>query len=89
MSKIAENIVLQQLLAYLTDHNLTCYSQSTHNCTETALLKVTIGILLALYSGSVSFLTLLDLSASSNTIDHLILTNRFQQMYGIAGTTLS
>ena len=92
VSKITQKIVLQQLLAYLMEHNLICLSQSAyrpHHSTETALLKVTNDILLGLGSGNVSLLTLLDLSAAFDTTDHCILLNRFQHMYGISGTALS
>ena len=71
MSKITEKVVLQQLLAYLTEHKLICPSQPTyhpHHSTETALLKLTNDILLALDSGNVSLLTLLDLSAAFVTM---------------------
>ena len=40
-------------------------------------------ILLALGSGNVSLLTLLDLSAALDTTDHCILLNRLKHMYGI------
>ena len=92
MSKITEKVVLQQLLAYLTEHKLICPSESTyrpHHSTETALLKIPNDILLALDSGKVSLLTLLDLSAAFDTIDHCILLDRLQHMYGISGTALS
>ena len=72
MSKITEKVVLQQQLAYLTEHKLICPSQSayrSHLNTETALLKITNDILLALDSGNVSLLTLLGLSAVFDTID--------------------
>ena len=92
MSKITEKVVLQQLLAYLTEHKLICPSQSAyrpHHRTETALLKITNDILLVLDSSSVSLLTLLALSAAFDTIDHCILLNRLHHMNGISGTALS
>ena len=90
--KITEEVVLQQLLAYLTEHKLICPSQSAyrpHHSTETAILKITNDFLLALDSGNISLLTLLDLSAAFDTTDHFILLNRLQHMYGISGTALS
>ena len=92
MSKVTEKVVLQQLLAYLAEHKLICPSQSTyrpHYSAETALLKITNDILLALDSGNVSPLTLLDLSAAFDTIDQCILLNRPHHMYGISSTALS
>ena len=92
MSKITEKVVLQQLLACLTEHKLICPSKSAYrprHSTETTLLKATNDILLALDFGNVSFQTLLDLSAAFDTIDHCILLDRLQHMYGISGTALS
>ena len=92
MSKITEKVVLQQLLAYFTEHKLIFPSQSAyrpHYITETSLLKITNDIILALDSGNVSLLTLLGLSAAFDTTDHCILLNRLQHMYGISGTALS
>ena len=92
LSKIIERTVLEQLLAYLNQHHLLCPSQSAyrpHHSTETALLKVTNDILLALDTGNVSLLTLLDLSAAFDTIDHHILLRRLHQTYGISGAALS
>ena len=44
-----------------------------HHSTESALLKIHNDILLNMAKGSVRALTLLDLSAAFNTIDHTIL----------------
>ena len=92
MSKITEKVVLQQLLVCLTEHKLICPSLCAyrpHHSTETALHNITNDILLALDSGNVSLLTLLELSAAFDTIDHCILLDTLQHMYGISGTALS
>ena len=91
LSKVLEKVVLKQLLAYLNAHSLLPPSQSAYrpcHSTETTLLKVTNDILLALDSGDVSVLTLLDLSAAFDTIDHAVLLNRLNSLYGLSGTAL-
>jgi hypothetical protein len=92
MSKVLEKVVLRQLQSYLTAHDLICHSQSAYrpsHSTETALLKVTSDILTALDDGKVSVLTLLDLSAAFDTIDHAILLQRLKTDYGCSGSVLS
>ena len=91
LSKVLEKVVLEQLFAYLTDNNLINPSQSAyrpHHSTETALIKVTNDILFALDRGDISVLTLLDLSAAFDTIDHSILLQRLNSLYGISGSAL-
>ena len=56
--------------------------------TESALLKVENDVLLNLKKGRVTALTLLDLSAAFDTIDHLTLNSRLSSWYGISGTVL-
>ena len=53
------------------------------------LLKVTNDVVLALNSGNVSLLTLLDLSTAFDIVDHYILFSRLKQMCGMSGTALS
>ena len=92
LSKIIEKVVLKQLLLYLNTHDLISHSQSAYrpsHCTETALLRVTNDILSALDGGNVSVLTLLDLSAAFDTIDHITLLSRLQTLYGISGPALA
>ena len=55
-----------------------------HHCTESSLLNIHNDILLNMAKGSVTALTLLDLSAAFNTIDHAILVDRLNGYYGIS-----
>ena len=92
LSKVIEKLVLKQLFAYLNDHSLLSSNQSAYrpfHSTETALLKVTNDLLLALDSGNVSILTLLDLSAAFDTVDHQILLRTLQNYFGISGLVLA
>ena len=56
--------------------------------TESALLKVENDVLLNMEKGRVTALTLIDLSAAFDTIDHLTLISRLSSWYGISGTAL-
>lgn len=79
---------LKQHLAnnHLLDPNQSAYRQ--FHSTETAILKVHNDIMLALDSKRQTLLTLLDLSAAFDTIDHSILIKRMQKMVGISNTAL-
>ena len=93
---LRSKLVLSQLSDLLSANNLYNHFQSTYrpgHSTETALLKIVNDVLLALHDGTVSLLTLLDLSAAFDTIDHSLLPidhslllHRFHHDFGIQGT---
>ena len=86
LSKVTEKIVLSQLSTYLNANKLFPVSQSAYrpgNSTETALLKLMNDVLHALDNSDAYLLTLLDLSAAFDTIDHNILLQRLKHLYGI------
>ena len=91
-SKLLKRIVAKQLVNYLKDNGLLPDLQSTNRAdhsTETAVLKVLAGILLALDNGDLALLTLLDLSAAFNSVDHTTLLERLRVSYGLNDVVLS
>ena len=90
-SKILERVVAVQLQTHLDEAGLMTAFQSAyrkHHSTESALLHIHNDILLNMAKGSVTALTLLDLSAAFNTIDHTILLDRLKVYYGISELAL-
>ena len=81
----------QQLLRHLNWFGLLPRFQSAYRAyhsTETAVLKVLTDILLAIDSGYLSALVLLDLSAAFDTADHDILIQWLRTSYGLSGMVL-
>ena len=60
----------------------------SHHSTETAVLRVLADILLALDASNLAVLTLLDLSAAFDSVDHDILLQRLQMSYSLGGLVL-
>ena len=91
LSKLLERLVSKQLVTYLRDNGLLPDRQSAyraHHSTETAVLRVLSDILLALDSGNLAVLTLLDLSAAFDSVDHQTLLRRLQTSYGLGGAVI-
>ena len=82
--------MLEQLLAHLSANGLLEPFQSAYrkgHSTETALLRVVNDLLQAADKGRVSILTLLDLSAAFDTIDHSTMFRRLE-LFGCTGLAL-
>ena len=92
LSKVLERLILLQLSSHLTTNNLLSPHQSAYRAghsTETALLRILNDILSALDENKISVLLLLDLSSAFDTIDHDLLLNRLESVFGIRDTALN
>ena len=91
LSKVLERVIHRQNIAYLDKNNLLPDIQSAYrrgHSTETALLKVFSDLIDAMDSGRLVLLSLLDLSATFDTLDHDILRQRMSASFGITGKSL-
>jgi hypothetical protein len=91
VSKILEKVVASRFQEHITTNELSNNNQSAYkpnHSTETALLKLHNDINSNMNQGKVTALTLLDLSAAFNTIDHATLTKRLSSWFGISGSAL-
>ena len=82
----------KQLVKYLKDNGLLPDLQSAYRAghsTETAMLKVLADILLAIDNGDLAMLTLHDLSAAFDNVDHTTLLERLRVSYGLNDVVLS
>ena len=89
-SKVLEKLVANRLHEHIYKHHLSNDLQSAYkrfHSTKTAFLQIHNDIVDNMDNDKVIALTLLDLSAAFDTIDHLILL-RLHQHFGISGTAL-
>ena len=92
IGKLIEKAAIKQINEHLTENNLHEPLQSaytTNHSTETALLKVTNDIFMALDKRHCVFLVLLDLSAAFDTIDHDMFLQRLATEYAITGEVVT
>ena len=91
LSKTLERLVTHQLVEHLNLWSLLPDAQSAYRAnhsTETAVLRLLSDILDSLDKGDFAILTLLDLSAAFDTVDHATLLRRLKTTYGITNTAL-
>ena len=89
MSKVLKKVVANRLHEHIYEHHLSNDLQSAYkrfHSTGTALLKIHNDIVDNVDNAKVTALTLLDLSAAFDTIDHLILLQHLHRYFGISGT---
>ena len=91
ISKLIEKAVVKRLRQHLQFNNINIEFQSAYkpgHSTETALLRVYNDIIMKLKRSNNVMLILLDLSAAFDTIDHTLLLQRLETMFGIQGPVL-
>ena len=92
LSKVIEKMVTSQLNQHMADHGLNEKMQSAYksrHSTETALLRVKNDLIMGIDGKKAVILVLLDLSAAFDTVDHMIMCRRLEQLLGLRGKVLS
>ena len=88
---LIEKVVAKQLKEFISREGLLNVNQSackSSHSTETVLLKIQNDIALSLDAGKAVALTILDLSAAFDTIDHSLLCDWLHDWSGLDGTVL-
>jgi hypothetical protein len=88
IGKLIERVAVSQMDTYMTEHNLHEVYQSAyraHHSTESALLRVSNDVLTSIDRRKCVLLTLLDLSAAFDTVDHRRFLDRLESDFGVTG----
>ena len=94
LSKVTEKAVASQIKSHIRQFHLdNCFQSAykayySNHSTETILLTVQIEIFLTMVKQDCTALTLLDLSAAFDTIDHQILLDRLKEWFGLDDVAL-
>ena len=86
ISKVIEKLVEKRLKEHMSEYSMYDPMQSVYkllHSTETTLVKINYNILSSLDTKKCTVLISLDFSAAFDTINHNVLLNRLQYMYGI------
>ena len=92
ISKQLEKVIASRLVSYLNDNNLLAKNQSVFrrfHSTETSLLRLMSDLLSPAESGKLALMSLLDMSAAFDTVDHDILLRKLNCTYGTRGDALN
>ena len=90
-SKLLERLVVKRLVVHIEANNLLLSKQSAYrkyHSTETALLRLASEVIRASESGNLSLLSLLDINAAFDMVNHSILLQKLTRTYGVNGVTL-
>ena len=91
ISKVLEEAICLQLNSHISLHNLEERYQSAYrksHSTETALLRLFNNLLIHLDNRKAVLLTMLDLSAAFDTVDHSIYLRRIHNAFGVQNGAL-
>ena len=91
LSKILEKVVANRLNSHINSSHTSNDYRSAYrkfHSIETALLKIHNDVLSSVDDGRVTALTLFDLSAAFDTIDHTFLLRRIGDWFGVSGKAL-
>ena len=91
LSKFIEKFIASRIISHIENNAIIDKFQSAYKCghrTETALFRVYSDIVTTIGKGNRSFLVLLDLSTTFDTIDHSNLFDILEKYVGITGDAL-